>query len=108
MAGIGLSSLHPSGGLIDYLFGGSSINNGLQAFARVYAGGELDINQVRVDLMRAHLAAVDADVLGTAHLLNPRQIAVYHHQVFSTYSLPTTAFGGTPMTGALWEASVTR
>jgi hypothetical protein len=108
VAGIALDSLRPSGGLIDYLFGGTSINNRLQAFARVYGGGDLNIDQVRVELMRAHVIAVDADTRGIIGLLNPRQIAAYHHSVFAGHGLPATTFGGTPFTGALWEASATR
>ena len=108
IARIALKSLDPPGGLFDYLFGGTSINNRIQAFARVYVGSELNIDQVRVDLMRAHVAAVDADTRGVIGLLTPQQVAAYHHSVFDGYGLPSTAFGGTPFTGALREARVTR
>ena len=100
----GLASLNPPGGFIDYLFGGTSINNRLQAFARVYTGSELDLGAVRVNLVNAHIRATDADSLGVPGLLNPQQIARYHHDVFRDYGLPSTAFGGTPLTGSLEEA----
>lgn len=108
VAGIALESLDPSGGPIDSLFGGASVNNRLQAFARVYVGNELNVDEVRVRLMDAHIKAVTSDTQGVRGLLNPVQIAAYHHQVFAGYRLPATAFGGTPFTGALWEANATR
>jgi len=103
-----LASLDPPGGVIDYLFGGESINNRIQAFARVYLGHELNLDEVRVDLMNAHIEAVDADQSGTWGLLNPQQIAIYHHKVFGGYNLPSTAFGGTPHFGIVAEADWTR
>ena len=88
----------------DYLFGGTSINNRLQAFSRAYTGHALDIDEVRVRLMAAHVRAVDFDMEGVVGLLNPRQVAEYHHVVFREFGLPPTAFGGTPFTGYLGEA----
>lgn len=108
VARAGLASLNPEGGVVDYLFGGTSINNRLQAFANVYADGALNIDQVRVDLATAHINFTDGDRLGVRGLLNPGQIAEYHHQVFDRHSLPPTTFGGTPLTGAIGEAWVTR
>lgn len=108
MADIALAAIENEGGVGDYLFGGQAINNRLQAYARVYGGGELDLHEVGVEVMKAHVLAVDQDKIGVIGLLNPRQIAKYHHDVFANYGLPTTAFGGTPMTGGLWEASATR
>ncbi len=108
IASVALSSLNPPGGIVDYLFGGTSINNRLDAFSRVYTNGQLDINQVRIDLARAHIGAIDADTGGVIGLLNPVQIAIYHHAVFARYGLPSTAFGGTPFTGAVGEANITR
>uniref|UniRef100_UPI0023E875D3 RHS repeat protein n=1 Tax=Pseudoalteromonas rubra TaxID=43658 RepID=UPI0023E875D3 len=108
MGKIGLKAVQDEGGLIDYLTGGQAINNRLQAYARVYGDGPLDLNEVGIKLMEAHVAWTDGDRLGVHGLLSPRQIAVYHHDVFAEYGLPTTTFGGTPMTGALWEASATR
>lgn len=92
----------------DYLFGGQAINNRLQAYARVYGNGDLGLQEVGVAVMRAHVAAVDEDNVGVIGLLDPKQIEKYHHAVFALYGLPTTAFGGTPMTGELWEADATR
>ncbi|MGR4068621.1 RHS repeat-associated core domain-containing protein [Billgrantia sp. C5P2] len=108
VARAGLASLNPSGGVADYLFGGTSINNRLEAFSRVYAGTSIDIDSVRLDLMNAHIDAVNNDTAGVLGLLNPQQIAVYHHEVFAEYGLPSTAFGGTPLTGSVWEADATR
>ena len=108
VARAGLASLNPEGGLVDYLFGGTSINNRLQAFANVYSDGVLDIDQVRVDLATAHIYFTDGDRLGVRGLLNPGQIAEYHHQVFDRHGLPPTTFGGTPFTGVVGEAWVTR
>lgn len=108
IADIALKSLDPSADVGDYLFGGTSVNNRLQAFARVYAGGELNIDEVRVSLMNAHVDAVSSDTSGVIGLLNPEQIATYHHDVFADYGLPTTTFGGTPFTGAVGEAKWTR
>lgn len=104
VARAGLSSLNPPGGVIDYLFGGTSINNRLQAFANVYADGVLDVDQIRGELANAHIRFTDRDVSGIPGLLNPGQIAEYHHQVFRGYGLPPTAFGGTPFTGAVRES----
>ncbi|WP_290982862.1 RHS repeat-associated core domain-containing protein [Ferrovibrio sp.] len=108
IADIALKSLDPPGGLIDTLFGGASINDRLNAFSRIYAGKDVNIMQIRVDLMRAHVIAVDSDARGAPGLLSPRQVAEYHHEVFVLHGLPATAFGGTPFTGRLGEANWTR
>lgn len=105
---IGLSSLDPPGTVGDYLFGGESVNNRLKAFDRVYGNGDLNVDEVRVKLMNAHIDAVAGDTAGVRGLLNPEQIAGYHHEVFGAYGLPSTTFGGTPFTGGLWEANATR
>ena len=94
--------------VFDQLFGGTSINRRLLAYDRVYGSGSLDIGQLRIDLARAHINAVSGDKLGVQGLLNPEQIARYHHRVFGGYSLPTTAFGGTPLTGTIQEANYYR
>lgn len=107
MGKIGLKAVKNEGGILDYLFGGQAINHRLQAFARVYGGGDLDLNAVGIKLMNAHIRAVEDDKKGTWGLLSPGQIASYHHDVFAGYKLPPTAFGGTPFTGGLWEASAT-
>jgi RHS repeat-associated protein len=103
---IGLESLHPSGGLLDYLFGGASANNRLEAFARVYTGHSIDLQAVRIDLMNAEIRAVDADKEGVIGLLSPGQVYDYHMAVFQKYHLPPEAFGGTPFTGERWEVYV--
>ncbi|HEX7046956.1 MAG TPA: RHS repeat-associated core domain-containing protein, partial [Gammaproteobacteria bacterium] len=108
VADIALASLDPQGTVGDYLFGGESVNNRLQAFARVYTGNGLNLDEVRTQLMNAHIRAVDSDKTGVLGLLNPEQIARYHHTVFERLGLPTTAFGGTPFTGAVGEANWTR
>jgi RHS repeat-associated protein len=107
IASAGLASLHPKDGVADYLFGGTSINNRLEAFSRVYAHRSADIGAIRLDLMRAHASAVLSDSSGVPGLLNPQQVAQYHFQVFSRYGLPSTTFGGTPMTGNPGESWVT-
>jgi RHS repeat-associated protein len=107
MGKIGLKAIKDGGGLGDYLFGGQAINNRLKAYAKVYGGGNINLNEVGVKLMRAHVAWTDGDKLGVKGLLSPRQIATYHHDVFVEYNLPETAFGGTPMTGSLWESTAT-
>lgn len=108
MARAGLASLNPSDDLIDYFFGGSNINHRLEAFSRVYAGTSIDLDAVRQDLAEAHIRAVSRDTSGIPGLLSPEQIAEYHHDVFRDYGLPSTAFGGTPHTGAVEEANYTR
>jgi len=104
IAKIALASLDPAGGVFDYLFGGTRINLRLQAFSRVYTGSELNLDEVRVQLMDAHVQAVDGDFTGVRGLLSPEQVARYHHDVFRGFGLPSTAFGGTPFTGAVSEA----
>lgn len=64
--------------------------------------------EIRVDLMRAHVAAVDADGIGKPHFLSADQIADYHRQVFQRHGLPASTFGGTPLTGAPFEVIVFR
>ena len=108
VAQIGLASLDPPGGLLDFLFGGASVNNRLEAFSRVYQGHSVDIDAVRTDLMNANVRAIDADMTGTIGLLSPGQVYDYHIAVFSNYGLPTTTFGGSPFTGQRWEAYATR
>ena len=63
------------------------------------------LNDVGVDLMKAH---VEATTRRSDGWLSPQEIADYHHDVFSIYNLPAKTFGGTPITGGLWEASITR
>ena len=60
------------------------------------------IHNIGVDLMREHMALVDAT--GAA---GPEAVAQYHFDVFDNYGLPRTTFGGTPTYGTLNEASWT-
>lgn len=108
VASAGLASLDGGSGPVDYLFGGTSINNRLTAFDRVYGNGNIDLNAVRTDLAIEHMNAVSGDRSGIHGLLSPSQVARYHHGVFDDYGLPSTAFGGTPFTGSVGEANWTR
>ncbi|KNC66282.1 hypothetical protein AC626_17965 [Pseudoalteromonas rubra] len=83
----------------------SLANFGLKGTALIN-GVEVDMQDVKLQLMNKHAEFVEADNLGVPGLLNPRQIAEYHHQVFNGLGLPSSTFGGTPLTGALWEADV--
>lgn len=67
--------------------------------ANMFTGLEGDaLNALGVDLMRAHIGAVDFDFnnkIGIPGLLSPTQAAAYHHEVFSTHGLGSWQFGGT-------------
>ncbi len=56
------------------------------------SSGEIsaEVQQIGVDLMRAHIAAIDA--LGSP---TPSDIADYHNDVLNSHGLPSSAFGGT-------------
>jgi hypothetical protein len=69
---------------------------------------EYDVRDVQIRLMNAHADWVAADTQGVPGLLNATQIAAYHHEVFNAIGLPDATFGGTPLTGMLWEAEVSR
>ena len=86
---------------------GKLANQRLTAFSKVYLGRAVDLNQVGIDIMRAHVDALDLDETGIIGLLSSRQVAIYHHAVFSNFGLPATTFGGTPITGTLAETSLT-
>ena len=75
----------------------------LQAFENIQS----DWDNVRQGLAEAHIDAVDNDFSGTPQFLSADQITRYHHDVFDANGLPNNAFGGTPVTGGRWEASVT-
>ncbi|QIJ03857.1 hypothetical protein [Shewanella chilikensis] len=83
----------------------SLANFGLKGTALIN-GVKIDMQDVRLQLMNKHAEFVEGDNLGVPGLLNPRQIAEYHHQVFNGLGLPSSTFGGTPLTGTLWEADV--
>ena len=71
--------------------------------------GELpNLKEVQIALMNKHAEFVQADNFGVKGLLNPTQIAEYHYEVFDTMGLPRSTFGGTPLTGRLFEAGVWR
>ena len=56
------------------------------------------LNALGVDLMTAHIDAVDFDFsnkIGIPGLLSPTQAAAYHHEVFTDHQLGTGQFGGT-------------
>lgn len=108
IADIALKSLNPPGGFFDALFGGRSVNDRLEAFARVYTGKSVDLEKVRKDFMREHAQAVQNDNKGKPGLLDPGQVYDYHQKVFSGYGLPSTAFGGSPFTGHKMESHLTR
>ena len=83
----------------------ASANFGLHGTAFIN-GVDVDTRDVQVRLMNAHALAVDADTLGVPGLLNSEQITVYHHRVFTELGLPKATFGGTPLTGHLWEVDI--
>lgn len=64
--------------------------------------------EIRVDLMDAHIGAVDSDTSGQPNFLSAGQITDYHHEVFRDHGLPTSTFGGTPFTGTSLDLPVTR
>ena len=68
----------------------------------------VSLTQAGVDLMVAHVGAVNTDIQGLPGKLGARQIAQYHHVTFDTYGLPRRTFGGTPVTGLLPEADRTK
>lgn len=107
VAKAGLESLHPKNDPIDALFGGRQINERLEAYSRVYANRHADLTAIRRDLTNAYINSVDNDRAGKIGLLNPAQIAKYHHEVFAKHGLPATAFGGTPFTGKMGDIVLT-
>lgn len=77
-------------------------NDRLLEYANIY-GVDIDLEQVSIKIMRAH---ADVSVWDADGWLTPRQIAEYHHGVLGKYGLPPQTFGGTPVTGQLWEADI--
>jgi hypothetical protein len=65
----------------------------------MFTGLEGDaLNSLGVDLMNAHIKAVDFDFnnnIGIPGLLSPTQATMYHHEVFQSNGLMTGQFGGT-------------
>jgi len=64
---------------------------------------QIEVRQIGVELLRAHVAAVDA----SNGNLSAAAIAQYHFDVFSRHDLPPRAFGGSTFFGKTWEASIT-
>lgn len=54
-----------------------------------------EVQQIGIELMRAHVAAIDAFVSPTTS-----QIADYHRDVFNAHGIPASTFGGTMLGGA--------
>jgi hypothetical protein len=107
-ARVALGTLKEEGGVIDHLFGAGQANGRLEAFSRVYTGKSADLDEIHNGLMKAHVEAVEENAAtGGNGQLTPKEIANYHHRYFNRIGLPTTVFGGTPFTGAQWEADLT-
>ncbi len=83
----------------------ATANFGLHGTAFIN-GVDVDTRDVQIRLMNAHANAVALDQVNVPGLLSPEQITVYHHQVFLDLGLPKATFGGTPVTGQLWEVPV--
>jgi len=59
-------------------------------------GAAIDINQIGVDLMKAHRDITKIDTTNIFYLLSASQVSDYHHRVLEIHHLPKHAFGGTP------------
>lgn len=85
------------------------LNNRIQKnYSNANPNQHLDFNEVRIELMKKHIEYTDNDNRGVPGLLNPRQATEYHHKVFESYGLPKNTFGGTMLSGSLWEADLNR
>ena len=61
-----------------------------------YGPKNLDLDQLRIDLVEAHIEATDSSYnAGRGGRLTQREITEYHHRVFRRYKLPPEAYGGT-------------
>ncbi|MEJ2404678.1 MAG: hypothetical protein P8171_10365 [Candidatus Thiodiazotropha sp.] len=60
------------------------------------------MQQIGLELARAHAQAVMSDDKGAHHLLSPHQVADYHHNVFAQHDIPPHLFGGTHQIGGHW------
>jgi RHS repeat-associated protein len=67
-----------------------------------------EYNQIRLEIARAHMTAVDRDQSGVRGLLSALQISQYHWRVFNSHGLPDNTFGGTPVTGTRIDLIFTR
>ena len=61
-----------------------------------------EVHQIGVELMQAHVAAVNQFGSPTAE-----QVAQYHFGIFAAHGLPASTFGGAPITGSQTEAGLT-
>lgn len=61
-----------------------------------------EVNQIGIELMQAHVAAVNQFGSPSAE-----QIAQYHFNVFGAHGLPASTFGGAPLSGSQTEAGLT-
>lgn len=61
-----------------------------------------EINQIGIELMRAHMNAVN-----TFGNPSSEQVAQYHFDVFAAHGLPASTFGGAPIFGTQIEARAT-
>ena len=80
--------------------------NGKMANRFAAWGGESDLNGLGIDLMNAHIRAVDNDNLGIPYRLSVAQVDSYHHSVFVARGISTGWYGGTlgglPIPGAFY------
>jgi hypothetical protein len=60
------------------------------------------MEQIGLELARAHAEAVMNDHKGVHYLLSPHQVADYHHNVFIKHGVPSHLFGGTHQIGGHW------
>lgn len=93
-----LPHLVTTGGLANFGLAGTEFINGVS----------YDEYNVNIKLMDAHADYVRADNIGVYGLLSDREIAQYHHDVFRSMGLPSSTFGGTPITGGLNDIPISR
>ena len=55
----------------------------------------VSMEEIGRQLARAHANAVALDEISIFHLLSPRQVADYHHEIFNKHGIPSYLFGGT-------------
>ncbi len=58
-------------------------------------GLTVTMEQIGLKLVEAHINFVTKDRTSVNHLLSPKQISDYHHDVFHDYGIPKSYFGGT-------------
>ena len=96
MTNTGLGAL-ANGRLFTALLARDDQTGQYQGLAQVHA----EMDKIGVQLMVQHV-----QTLNTFHGITPVQVADYHFQVFGEHDLPRDTFGGTPLAGMDWEASV--